>query len=167
MYAAPERIPNPVHEMSLDLLHILITFLIASISTAALALKKLLALQKVRQWPSIQGRVIESVLYKDPALNNATTSRIRYEFVIGDKIIGSTPRHSGQWFWTKRQEEEFVSRFAAGQTVDVFYDPRDPTKNCLEREDRSGITILLLLAAAGVLFGLLLVWLNDKGIVHI
>jgi len=132
----------------------------AGIWFTASALTKMLALQRVKHWPSTEGKVTESVIYQDPAHKNATHFRVKYEFIIGDKIIGSTPRFSGDWFWNKKQQAKFVARFVEGQKVEVFYDPKDPTKNCLDREDISGIVILWIIAAAGTLLASLLVWLD-------
>lgn len=132
----------------------------AGIWFSVAALRKMLALQRVKHWPSIEGRVIESVLFQDPERKNATHFRVRYEFVIGDTIIGSTPRFSGDWFWNNKQQAQFVARFVPGQAVEVFYDPKDPTKNCMDRDDRTGIIILWIIAAGGTLLASLLVWLN-------
>lgn len=125
------------------------------------ALRKMLALQRVRHWPSIEGTVIESVLYRDSVRRNALHFRIRYEFTIGDTIVGSTPRFSGDWFWTDKLQAQFAARFSAGQRVSVFYDPRDPTKNCLDREDQSGITILWIIAGITTLLAALLLWMDS------
>lgn len=124
------------------------------------AARKLLAWQRVKHWPSIKGTVVESLLYQDPHRRNATHFRVKYEFVVGDKIIGSTPRFSGNWFWTNKHQARFVARFVPGQLVDVYYDPRDPTKNCLDREDVSGITILWIIAVGATVLASLIVWLD-------
>ena len=133
----------------------------AGIWFSVAALRKMLALQRVKHWPSIEGRVIESVLFQDPERNNATHFRVRYEFIMGETIIGSTPRFSGGWFWNNVQQAQFVARFVPGQTVEVFYDPNDPTNNCVDRDDRTGIIILWIIAAGGTLLASLLVWLNN------
>ena len=92
--------------------------------------KKRALLKRTRRWLSTQGRILESTLYKDPG-RNATHFRIRYEFSVGERIEGSTPRIAGDWFWNNKQQAAFVARFTPGQKVEVFYDPRDPKQNRL------------------------------------
>jgi hypothetical protein len=127
---------------------------------AASALKKMLSLQRVRHWPSIEGTITESVLYQDPARKNHTHFRVQYEFTVGDRIVGSTPRFSGDWFWNNKRQAAFVARYAPGQKVEVFYDPKNPAKNCLDREDQSGIVILWIIVVAATAAATFLVWLE-------
>jgi hypothetical protein len=133
----------------------------AGVWCCALAIRKALAFQQARHWPSTSGVVTESSLYRD-ATSNATHFTVKYEFTIGDRIVGSTPRLSGGWFWSDKQQAAFVRRFAVGQKVEVFYDPRDPKKNCLDREDRSGISALWVIAIGGIALASILVWLQTR-----
>ncbi|HKS36171.1 MAG TPA: DUF3592 domain-containing protein, partial [Verrucomicrobiae bacterium] len=115
-------------------------------------------MKRAQRWLSAPGRIVESTLYKDPH-QNRTHFRIRYEFSVGEKIEGATPRVSGDWFWSDKQQAAFVSRFVPGQQVEVFYDPRDPKQNCLDRNDNSGIAAMWVIAAGGTLLASLIVWL--------
>jgi len=49
--------------------------------------------------------------------------------------------------------------------VEVFYDPMNPNKNCLDRTDRSGITAMWCIAIGGVALASFLLWmlLIDSG----
>jgi hypothetical protein len=132
----------------------------AGIWFSVLALKKAASLRRAESWTRTQGRIMEATLYKDPD-RNATHFRIRYEFLAGQRIEGTTPRIAGDWFWNGKQQAAFVSRYVPGQAVEVFYDPRDPTRNCLDRNDRSGITIMWIIAVGGTLLASLLVWLQN------
>ena len=126
------------------------------------ALRKIRAIAAARHWPSALGKILESREYSDPA-GKATHFVIRYEFVVGDRIEGNTPRLSGEWFWSNDAQSEFVVRYVAGEPVEVFYDPRDPKRNCLDRGDRSGITALWVIAIAGTALASALVWLQFFG----
>src|SRR6266550_2894848 len=88
---------------------------------SGLALKKRALLDRARRWLSTRGRIIESTLYRDPN-RKATHFRIRYEFFVGERLEGSTPRVAGDWFWSNEQQAAFVSRYQPGQEVEVFYD---------------------------------------------
>ena len=123
------------------------------------ALRRRALLNRARQWLSVRGEIIESTTYRDPN-RNATHFRIRYRFVIGETIEGSTPRVSGDWFWNDKQQTAFVARYVPGQQVEVFYDPRDPRQNCLDRTDTSGIVPMWVIAAGGTILASLLVWLQ-------
>ena len=131
----------------------------AGIWFSLLALRKRSLMKRAQRWLSAPGRIVESTLYKDPH-QNRTHFRIRYEFSVGEKIEGATPRVSGDWFWSDKQQAAFVSRFVPGQQVEVFYDPRDPKQNCLDRNDNSGIAAMWVIAAGGTLLASLIVWLQ-------
>ena len=124
-----------------------------------MAIKKRALLKRARRWLSTPGRILESTLYKEPG-RNATHFRIRYEFSVGERIEGSTPRIAGDWFWNNKQQAAFVARFTPGQQVEVFYDPRDPKQNFLDRTDSSGISAMWLIAAGGTFLASMLVWLH-------
>jgi len=126
------------------------------------AIRRTLAMNEARHWPGVRGKVLESMLYQDPG-GKHTHFRVRYEFTIGDRIEGCTPRLSGDWFWHNDAQAEFVSRYVAGEPVEVYYDPRNPHRNCLDRDDRSGITALWIIAAAGTALASVLVWLQFFG----
>ena len=123
------------------------------------ACRRTVLLKKARKWPSVLGEILESTTYKDPG-GKSTNFRIRYRFAVGETIEGATPRLSGEWFWNKKQQAAFVARFVAGQHVEVFYDPCDPKRNCLDRDDRSGIAPMWIMAVSGVVMASLLLWLK-------
>jgi hypothetical protein len=125
------------------------------------ALRRALALRRARAWRSTQGTVLESTTFVDE--HQRTHFRVRYEFVGIQRMEGSTPRLSGDWFWNNAQQAAFVARYRPGAPVEVFFDPADPRRNCLDRTDASGVTALWVLALGGVALASLLVWLSAEG----
>jgi Protein of unknown function (DUF3592) len=113
---------------------------------------------EAKYWPSVQGTILESVIIPDVE-NKRTHFRVRYEFALGDRIESCTPRLSGDWFLNNRLQEEFVARYSSGQTVEVFYDPRDPKLNCIDKTDKSGIHVLGWISLAGFVGGSVLLYL--------
>jgi len=128
------------------------------------AIRRTLLLRQATQWFSARGHILESTTYWDPG-SEKTHFRVRYEFNVGWKIEGATPRLSGDWFWGDKDQNAFVARYVAGQEVEVFYDPKNPWKNCLDRTDRSGITAMWCIAMGGVALASFLLWmlLNESG----
>ncbi len=124
-----------------------------------LALRKQAAFSRARFWVGARGRILEAALHRDGG-GKGMHFRVRYEFQANGRIEGSTPRLAGDWFWNNRQQAAFVARYAPGQEVEVYYDPRDPRQNCLDRTDRSGIACMWILAAGGTVLASLLVWLR-------
>jgi hypothetical protein len=112
-------------------------------------------------WPGVRGRILESVLYRHET-RQGTHFRVRYEFTAnGEKFEGQTPRLCGDWFLGDKQQAAFVARYVAGQEVEVFHDPADPRRNCLDRTDRSGILAMWVIAVAGTALASALWWLDD------
>jgi hypothetical protein len=143
-----------------------------AVGCAVTAARRTIALRKAAHWPSVRGKIIESYAYHDKYNGYF---RIRYEFPVAyeitsptsrlprhargsAKITGSTPRLSGKWFWTSIQMDAFVARYPVGQEVEVFYDPENPRRNCLDREDRGGLLPLWFGTALAVICTALLAW---------
>src|SRR5437763_1550399 len=69
-----------------------------------------LAPNEARHWPSVRGKILESVTCQDPG-GKHTHFRVSYEFTVGDRIEGHTPRLSGDWFWNNDAQADFVARY--------------------------------------------------------
>lgn len=123
------------------------------------ALRRTLLFRRAAWWPSARGRILESVEVRDEA-RHATHYRVRYEFTVGTRLEGRTPRLCGDWFWNNKQQAAFVARYQPGQEVDVYYDPQDPRMNCLDRTDRSGLAAMWIIALGGTALATLLVALG-------
>lgn len=124
------------------------------------ALWKTILFRRAQYWPSVRGKITESVLYHDPARHHTMHFRVKYVFVLGDQMEGCTPRLAGDWFWKNGQQARFVARYKVGQEVEVYYDPRKPTRNCLDRTDQSGVAVLWLLGLGGLALAAALLWLD-------
>lgn len=123
----------------------------AGLVCGAKAIKGWLLLARARRWQSTEGIVRESSLYRVPERQNALHFRIVYEFVAGGPVVGNTPRLSGNWFFNLKQQQRFVERFRAGEVVPVYFDPANPARNCLDREDRSGVVAYGLMSIGAIL----------------
>lgn len=119
------------------------------------ALRRSRDMARAQQWRSTSGRILESTLQ---VVDRKKHFRVRYEFTAIGRVEGETPRVSGDWFWSDRGLRAFVARFAPGQTVEVFFDPHDPRKSCIDRSDRSGITALWVLALGLIGMAAFLTW---------
>jgi len=140
---------------------------------AVTAARKTIAFRKAAHWPSVRGKIIASQACR--GTKGGGYFHIRYEFVAAyeitsptsrlpghahgfSTITGSTPRLSGNRFWSLKQAQEFVDRYPVGQEVEVFYDPKNPKRNCIDREDRRGIRLLWVGAAIATLCTAVLAW---------
>lgn len=94
--------------------------------------------REAQSWPVTRGTILESVVYLHGE-KKVENFRIRYEFTLEERIEGDTPRASGDFFYTDQLQRAFVNRYRSGQEVDVFYCPRNPRNNCIDRTDRSGV----------------------------
>jgi hypothetical protein len=113
-------------------------------------------------WASGRGRILESYLYRDTFQWRTMHFRVRYEFAPDDGklLVGETPRLCGDWFWSDRAQAQFVGRYATDQEVEVFYDPADPTRNCLDRDDTSSFAAQTCLAVIVLTAGFILLLLS-------
>lgn len=109
-------------------------------------------------WPSAKGQILESRRTDDPE-RRFSHFIIRYEFTVGKRIEGNTPRLCGGWFWSDKLQQQFIERYRAEQEVDVYYDPQNPERNCLDRTDRSGVTIMWIIAIGSTTLTTFVIWL--------
>jgi hypothetical protein len=140
---------------------------------AVAAARKTSAFRNAMHWPSTPGRIIASQACRDA--KGGSYIHIRYEFLAPHEITSPTsrlpehahyfpnitsswPRLSGRSFWTFKQAQEFADQYPGGQEVEVFYDPTNPRRNCLDREDRRGMRLLWVGAAIATLCAAVLAW---------
>ena len=151
----------------------------SAVGCAVAAVRNTIALRKAAHWPSVRGTITAS--HATPGVKGGRGNlgsghfRIRYKFQVPHEIAsptsrppghthgftqvtGSTPRLSGTWFWSFKPMQEFVHRYPVGQEVDVFYDPGNPKRNCLDREGQRGIRLLWFGAAVATLRTAALAW---------
>lgn len=74
---------------------------------------------------------------------------IRWEYTVGGETYVNNKRHSGSS--NKEQERELVDEYPEGETVEVHYDPADPSVSYLENVPGKGGAML-----SGVIGGVLL-----------
>jgi hypothetical protein len=110
-------------------------------------------------WAVAHGVILESVVFVHEA-RKAEHFRIRYEFTVLERIEGNTPRASGDFFYSDEAQRDFVNRYRSGQAVAVYYDPRNPKKNCIDRTDKSGVVakglmfLMTVVMSGGLGFGI-------------
>ncbi len=131
----------------------------AGLVCGAKAINGWLLLARAGRWRSTEGIVRESTLYRVPERKNALHFRIVYEFVADRAMVGTTPRLSGNWFFNLKQQSRFVERYKAGEVVTVYYDPADPARNCLDRDDRSGVLAYGIMAVGATVLATAIVLL--------
>jgi hypothetical protein len=116
-------------------------------------------LRRAAGWACAPGTIRCSMVTPSANVRGGKSLRVTYEFAVrGISLHGATPRRSGDMFFSDRQRERFARKFSPGQRVGVHYDPRDPTRNCLDRQDAGGIATLSVLWAGTISLGAFLAW---------
>jgi hypothetical protein len=84
-------------------------------------------------------------------------AEIEYEYTVGSQTYtGDTICIGGELntSFPKRAEER-CQRYPVGSEVNVYYDPLDPERSCLEQKGE-GSVLMYAASAAFIIFGLLL-----------
>lgn len=120
--------------------------------------RRWLRFRKAQWWPGAPGSILEAIVYDDPRRKNMQHFRVIYEFAPDARttILGETPRLCGDWFWSLKAQAKWVSQYSPGQLVEVFFDPEDPERNCLDRTDTSSFGGQLLVGNLMLLCGTML-----------
>ncbi|HEY1475430.1 MAG TPA: DUF3592 domain-containing protein [Pseudolabrys sp.] len=116
-------------------------------------------------WPTTNGKILTAVLATNwnPAVGSYRVPRVRYSFAAaGQTIQASLIRPGLEQFGTGVviMPEEYLARFPVGGSVQVHYDPANPSNAVLELGETGGMrnifagSIFAVLAIAALIFAL-------------
>lgn len=127
-------------------------------------------------WPAIPGQIVSSRIIEETERRRdeddgreriSTTYRpdIRFAYRVGDNDYAADTWKLGAIMGSgsPKYAEKVVGRFAAGQSVTVYYDPARPDVAVLDPANRDGASLPLIFATAFGLAGVLFMWLFTHG----
>lgn len=121
----------------------------------------ILKAQKSRSWPTASGTVqdsgMESHQSRDDDGDIKTTygATIQYKYTVdGQEFVGDRRTFSNVRTSSVRNTEKILERYPLGSSVDVFYDPDDPSSSVLESGVGAATYILLLVPIGFLVFGI-------------
>lgn len=110
--------------------------------------------RKAASWPGAEGKIVESTLERD-AHDAGSSVLIAYTFCVGERTF----RSSCVSFTAKSDrlpaKEKLVAKYPVGQRVVVYFDPTNPQRSVLEREQTAGWLALTAAGAVSIAVGLL------------
>lgn len=118
------------------------------------------------QWPKASGRITASHVEtsRDSENKNMYSAQVTYEYEVeGTTYTDDTVWFGGDYSSSNRSDaQQTVSKYPAGQTVDVYYQPDDPANAVLEPGAKFtsylvyGIGWMILLVGILILGGMLI-----------
>jgi len=141
---------------------VLLAWAFASIGPLLFGSKALRGWARVREaqkWQMTSGTITVSGIQHghDGGGNQVSEAKIEYEFEVDGRVVGTTPLASDQLFFGPDDMGAFVRRFPVGAKVDVFYDPSNPSRSCVDRSDVTSIKTNAILAGALAALGAVVV----------
>ena len=137
-------------------------FLIVGVLLGGFLLWQLIKGMKAKNWPTAQGRVIDSrvstsVSYDDDGDRSTTYgAEISYSYDIdGYEYRGNRRSFADYSSSNRRRAEKIIARFAPGVDVPVYYNPEDPEKSVLEPGINVVSVLFLLLPGIFLVIGVL------------
>lgn len=110
-------------------------------------------------------RFIDWGLETDPNRKGKRTiyvPKVRYEYTVGDETYTNDSLYPGpvrSGSSSKEKPREILQQYPEGKTVDVYYDPSDPTLSFLENRSRNRQAVTTTVVGSGILlFGLALIF---------
>lgn len=117
-------------------------FAAIGVALIATGLRDIWRAARTRRWPTAPGNVVsaEELQHQRPVPEGEGggtrihyEARIHYEYNVGRIHIGSTVVRLGPTETSSEQQAQAtLSRYLPGQTVQVAYNPEDPTESVLE-----------------------------------
>lgn len=105
-----------------------------------------------QNWPSVEGVISHASSSEDEGVH---TLKVKYTYTVdSQERTGDTVRIGGVRIPAKPELDQWLTRYAPGQRVTVFYDRENVKRSVLERQPAGGQWVLALAAAVSVLFGL-------------
>ena len=110
--------------------------------------------RKAASWPGTAGKITESRLERE-AHDAGSTVRIAYTYAVGERSFQSscvsfTPKSDHL-----PAKEELVARYPVERSVTVYFDPSNPQRSVLERQQSAGWLALAAGGAMSIAVGLL------------
>ena len=121
----------------------------------------ILKAQKSRSWPTASGTVLDSGMEShqsrddDGDIKTTYGATIQYKYTVdGQEFVGDRRTFSNVRTSSVRNTEKILERYPRGSSVDVFYDPDDPSSSVLESGVGAATYILLLVPIGFLVFGI-------------
>ena len=123
-----------------------------------------LSIKKKLSWPSVTGIITSAKLstksesnVMSGSANSFYSAKIVYKYTVGKRAFGGSKISAGSELNTSMhgRADARLRKYPEGSEVDVYYNPVNPARSCLERTDE----ISLFCVGVGALFivvGLLL-----------
>jgi hypothetical protein len=142
----------------------MIGYIIAAGISAVILIKfgsDILKAQKSRSWPTASGTVLDSGMEahqsrdEDGDIKTTYGATIQYKYLVdGQEFQGNRRTFSNVRTSSVRNTEKILERYPLGSSVDVFYDPDDPSSSVLEPGVGAGTYILLAVPIGIFVFGI-------------
>lgn len=120
-------------------------------------------------WPDVKGSIVKSRI---DVRNNHTLNKshinvyypeIEYIYSVVDKnYIGSTIGVSDYGSSERNHAEVLVSRYEIGSTVDIYYDPENPSQSLLEPGLKGFLVLRIILGIFLLAFGMFVLLFVNK-----
>lgn len=103
---------------------------------------------KTNGWPAAAGGIVESKVTATPGTDHDYTVDVRYSYEVdGQKFEGDKLRYGNESHDSRTSAMEEQSLFAPGKEVQVYYDPKTPSRSVLIK----GIGLSWVMMALGLM----------------
>jgi hypothetical protein len=133
-----------------------VVFLLIGVAVIAFSIRvKGRTLRRFRSWPAATGVVTEQEVSSGTLTTTETVLQImHYSYLVnGAKYSGKLQIIIGKTMGENVRKQAFLDSYPVGRSLEVHYDPADPSKSLIEAGSESGAFLTLLgvgLAAVGL-----------------
>ena len=123
-----------------------LVFLIIGILFLTIGIRNIKMAKACEDWPSVQGTIVSSYVERSSGGRRSSGGyypRVRYNFFLDGKYF-ENKRISfiSQKKSSRAKAEVIASEYKKGQSVEVFYSPKNPEHSVLVKEYSKGIYLL-------------------------
>ena len=115
----------------------MIAFLMLGLWCVVLGTSKAIEGLKARSWPRAQGRIITSGIHSLQTRQKIRIARlcfdVDYLYLVGKEVYeGNRVNVGWRCFGSEEHVKELARKYPSGKEVEVYYDPRNPSRSLLE-----------------------------------
>jgi Protein of unknown function (DUF3592) len=89
---------------------------------------------RARSWPSTSAKIIRSALVSDPH-DSGSSVEISYQFSVEGRHFDSRCISFSPLPSSPQSQAQLVARFPVGTLVDAYFDPKNPDRSVLLRDE--------------------------------
>ena len=136
-----------------------VIFLIVGVVLSIVTLASIIKGKKSKNWPSTAANVVSTEVevrrdYDEDGEKIYYYPRVYYDYKVNDRVYRGSRYKLLEQSMSKRKAHTFISNFAQGDRITIFYDPDKPEESVMQPGEQIYLYFFFVLGIALVCYSL-------------